>query len=303
MKALVTGGAGFIGSNLVDELIRQGHEVAVVDDESAESNTQFFWNDKAKNYNIDICNKGLLDLAFKKEKPEYVFHLAAESRIQPSILNPTRACEINFLGSCTLLQCCRAHKVKRVMYSGTSTAYGLKNESPLTEDMPRDCLNPYSVSKTAAEDLFKMYYTLYGLESIIFRYFNIYGERQPLRGQYAPVIGIFLRQREAKEPLTIVGNGLQRRDFTHVSDVVSANIAAAETNNKDAIGEVFNVGTGKNYSVIDIANMIHHNQINISPREGESQTTLADISKIKNMIGWEPRVDIQDWIKQQDRDE
>tara|TARA_Y100000310_G_scaffold342207_1_gene444291 strand:+ start:1564 stop:2472 length:909 start_codon:yes stop_codon:yes gene_type:complete len=299
MKALVTGGAGFIGSNLVDELIKQGHEVIVVDDESAESNSQFYWNDKAQNYSVDICNKEQLDLIFKKNKPEYVFHLAAFSRIPPSIKDPLKSCQVNFIGTCNLLQCCRNHRVKRIMYSGTSAAYGLKNQPPLTEDMERDCLNPYSVSKTAAEDLIKMYYTLFGLECIMFRYFNIYGERQPLKGQYAPVIGIFLRQKEAGEQLTIVGDGTQRRDFTHVSDVVSANIMASETDNPDAIGEIFNIGTGKNYSVLDIANMIHHNQTNIPPREGEAKTTLADVSKIKNMIGWEAKVNTEDWIKQE----
>ena len=299
MKALVTGGAGFIGSNLVDELIKQGNEVIVVDDESATSNTKFYWNDRAQNYLSDILNKGKLDLIFKKHKPEYVFHLAAFARIPPSIKNPLLCCEVNFVGSCNVLQCSRAHGVKRVMYSGTSSAYGLKNEPPLTEDMSRDCLNPYSVSKTAAEDLFKMYYTLYGLECIVFRYFNIYGERQPLKGQYAPVVGIFLRQKEAGEQLTITGDGTQRRDFTHVSDVVRANIMASETDNKDAIGEIFNIGTGKNNSVNDIANMIHHDQTYIPKRKGEAETTLADVSKIKDMIGWEAEVDILDWIKKE----
>ena len=299
MKALVTGGAGFIGSNLVDELIKQGHEVIVVDDESAESNSQFYWNFQAKNYWVSILDKDRLNEIFEEHKPEYVFHLAAFARIPPSIKNPVLSCEVNVVGSCNVLQCCRNHGVKRVMYSGTSSAYGLKNEPPLKEDMVRDCLNPYSVSKTAAEDLFKMYYTLYGLECVIFRYFNIYGERQPLKGQYAPVVGIFLRQKQAAEELTIVGDGTQRRDFTHVSDVVRANIMAAETENKDALGEVFNVGTGKNYSVNEIADMIDNKQINIPPRQGEAKTTLADISKIKNLIGWEPTVDIQDWINQQ----
>jgi len=299
MKALVTGGAGFIGSNLVDELIKQGHEVIVVDDESAESNSQFYWNFQAKNYWVSILDKDRLNEIFEEHKPEYVFHLAAFARIPPSIKNPVLSCEVNVVGSCNVLQCCRNHGVKRVMYSGTSSAYGLKNKPPLKEDMTRDCLNPYSVSKTAAEDLFKMYYTLYGLECVIFRYFNIYGERQPLKGQYAPVVGIFLRQKQAAEELTIVGDGTQRRDFTHVSDVVRANIMAAETENKDALGEVFNIGTGKNHSVNEIADMIDNKQVNIPPREGEAKTTLADISKIKNLIGWEPKVDIQDWINQQ----
>ena len=299
MKALVTGGAGFIGSNLVDELIKQGHEVVVVDDESAESNSKFYWNDQADNYLVDILDREKLDDVFDKHKPEYVFHLGAFARIPPSIKDPLKSCEVNFVGSCNVLQCSRNHGTKRVMYSGTSSAYGLKNKPPLREDMQRDCLNPYSVSKTAAEDLFKMYYTLYGLETIMFRYFNIYGERQPLKGQYAPVVGIFLRQKEAGESLTIVGDGTQRRDFTHVSDVVRANIMASQTENEDAVGEIFNIGTGKNYSVNDIADMIHPIQRNIPPREGEAKTTLADVSKIKDMIGWEAKVDIQDWIQKQ----
>ena len=299
MKALVTGGAGFIGSNLVDKLIQQGHEVIVVDDESAESNTKFYWNDQAQNYWTDIRNEEALNEIFQEHKPEYVFHLAAESRIQPTIERPIDACMVNFVGTCAVLECCRKHSVKRVMYSGTSSAYGLAHEPPLSEDMPRNCLNPYSVTKTAAEDLFKMYYSLFGVECILFRYFNIYGERQPLKGQYAPVIGIFLRQKRAGEQLTIVGDGLQRRDFTHVSDVVNANIAASQTENKEAVGEIFNVGTGKNYSVLEIANMIDFNQTNIPERKGEAKTTLANISKIKNMIGWEPKVDIENWIKKE----
>jgi UDP-glucose 4-epimerase len=148
-----------------------------------------------------------------------------------------------------------------------------------------------------------MYYTLYGLECIIFRYFNIYGERQPLKGQYAPVVGIFLRQKEAGEKLTITGDGTQRRDFTNVVDVVRANIMASETNNKDAIGEIFNIGTGENHSVNDIANMIHYNQTYIPKRKGEAETTLADVSKIREMIGWEARVDIEDWVKKELKNE
>jgi UDP-glucose 4-epimerase len=155
MKALVTGGAGFIGSNLVDELIKQGHDVIAVDDESAESNTQFYWNEEAKNYRVDICNKEKLNEVFDTHRPDYVFHLAAFARIPPSIKNPLLSCEVNFVGSCNVLQCSRTCGVKRIMYSGTSSAYGLKNEPPLKEDMPRDCLNPYSVSKTAAEDCLK----------------------------------------------------------------------------------------------------------------------------------------------------
>jgi UDP-glucose 4-epimerase len=162
--------------------------------------------------------------------------------------------------------------------------------------MRRDCLNPYSVSKVAAEDLCKMYYTLWGLPTIILRYFNIYGERQPLKGQYAPVIGIFLRQKEAKEALTIVGDGLQKRDFTHVSDALQANIKAMETEDSSCYGEIFNVGTGANTSVFDIAKLISNHYTFIPAREGEAQTTLADITKIKSKLGYSPQVQLKEWI-------
>ena len=154
------------------------------------------------------------------------FILRQRQRIQPTILNPIEAVSVNCVGTVTVLQCAREAGVQKVIYSSTSSGYGF-NE-PLNEETQRDdCLNPYSVSKVSGEKLCKMYNDLFGLRTVFFRYFNVYGERQPLKGQYAPVIGIFLRQRDAGEPLTIVGDGEQRRDFTHVSDVVQANILAA----------------------------------------------------------------------------
>ena len=145
-----------------------------------------------------------------------------------------------------------------------------------------------------------MYTDLFGLPTISFRYFNVYGERQPLRGQYAPVVGIFLRQRANGEPLTIVGDGDQRRDFTHVSDVVSANILAATSNvNDSAFGQVYNVGTGINHSVNEIADMISENTTNIPPRIGESRITLADNSKLCHTFGWKPTIKLEDWIQKQ----
>jgi UDP-glucose 4-epimerase len=161
-------------------------------------------------------------------------------------------------------------------------------------------LNPYSVSKVAGEKLCKMYTNLFGLKTVIFRYFNVYGERSPIRGQYAPVIGIFLRQRNDGEPLTIVGDGEQRRDFTHVSDVVQANILAATKDVVDEYyGELYNVGNGVNYSINEIANSISENQINIPPRIGESRTTLANNGKLRTIFGWRPQVNLMDWIKTQ----
>ena len=224
MKCIVTGGAGFIGSNLVDRLVQDGNEVVVIDNESATCNEDFYWNDKADNHKFDICDYSNIYPLFKGV--DCVFHLAAEARIQPAIKNPIRSAQTNVVGTCNVLQAARENGVERVIYSSTSSAYGLSNTPPLTEDMPNDCLNPYSVTKTCGEQLCDMYTKLFGLKTLTLRYFNVYGERQPLKGQYAPVVGIFLRQVESGEPMTIVGDGLQRRDFTHVSDAVEANILA-----------------------------------------------------------------------------
>jgi len=298
MKSLVTGGAGFIGSNLVDKLLDIGHEVIVIDNEFSEAHDQFYWNDKAKNYKCDIRD-------YEKTRPlytgvDYVFHLAAESRIQPAILNPIEAVSINSVGTATVLQCSRESNVGKVLYSSTSSAYGM-NSSPNVETQPDDCLNPYSVSKVSGEKLCKMYNNLYGLKTISFRYFNVYGERQPLRGQYAPVVGIFLRQKKNGQALTIIGDGEQRRDFTHVSDVVNANIMAAISNTEDVYyGQVYNVGTGKNYSINEVAALISDDVEYISPRIGETRITLADNSKIKKVFGWEPKVNLKDWIDGQE---
>lgn len=297
MKSLVTGGAGFIGSHLVDKLLEMGHEVVVIDSESAESNEEFYWNDKAQNYKYDIRD-------YEKTKPlydgvDYVFHTAAEARIQPAILNPIEAVSVNCVGTVTVLQCAREAGVQKVIYSSTSSGYGF-NEPPNEETQRDDCLNPYSVSKVAGEKLCKMYNDLFGLRTVFFRYFNVYGERQPLRGQYAPVIGIFLRQRAAGESLTIVGDGEQRRDFTHVSDVVQANVLAATVEVSDeCYGKLYNVGNGLNYSINEIADAISDNQTNIPPRIGESRVTLANNDKLKQTFGWDPKVNLMEWISEQ----
>jgi UDP-glucose 4-epimerase len=297
MKSLVTGGAGFIGSNLVDKLIELGHEVIVIDNEYSDAHDQFYWNDNAQNYKYDIRD-------YENTRPlydgvDYVFHIAAEARIQPAILNPIEAVSINAVGTATVLQCSREAGVKRVMYSSTSSAYG-RNEPANVETQSDDCLNPYSVSKVTGEKLCKMYTELYGLPTIIFRYFNVYGERQPLRGQYAPVIGIFLRQRAAGEPLTIIGDGNQRRDFTYVGDVVNANIMTAISNpDSEAFGQVYNVGTGTNYSINQIARMFKHSTVNIAPRPGETRLSLANNQKIKKTFGWQPKMKLEEWIKKQ----
>jgi UDP-glucose 4-epimerase len=292
-KCLVTGGAGFIGSNLVDKLISFGHQVVVIDNESSVCNEQFYWNDKADNHKLDICD-------YERTRPlyegvEYIFHLAAHSRIQVAMKNPIEAMNTNVVGTSTVLQCAREVKARRVIYSSTSSAYGLKNTPPLHEDMQEDCLNPYSVSKVAGEKVCKMYYDLFGLRTITLRYFNVYGERQPLKGQYAPVIGLFLEQKKKGEPLTIVGDGEQRRDFTHVSDVVQANINAMCVNFS---GIVVNIGTGVNHSVNEVAAMISDKHIYIDARPGESRVTLARNSRARFYLDWEPKVKLENWINE-----
>lgn len=303
MKCIVTGGCGFIGSHLVDRLINDGHTVIVIDNLSSISNEKFYFNNKAKYYAYDIADYNEIEYLFNNV--DWVFHLAAESRIQPIINNPQLAVEVNTLGTCNVLEASRKHGVKRVMYSSTSAAYGLKNTPPLQESMSTDCLNPYSYSKVCGEQLCEMYHKMWGMETVIFRYFNVYGERQPIKGQYAPVVGLFIEQVKREEPMTIVGDGNQRRDFTYVLDIVEANILAA-TSEKNIFGTPINVGTGKNTSVNELADMISKNMknkgytvfpaVHIENRVGEARETLADNTKIKELLGWSPTISIEEWL-------
>lgn len=295
MKSLVTGGAGFIGSNMVDKLLSQGHEVVCIDNLSAESNDNFYWNENASNHKVDISEKDQIRGLF--EGVDYVFHMAAESRIMNTIDNPVRAVETNSLGTAVVLQCSREAGCKRLVYSSTSSVYG-KNSSPNKETQVPDCLNPYSSSKYSGEMYCRNYYELFGLETVILRYFNVYGNRQPERGQYAPVTAIFARQKRNGESLTVVGDGLQRRDFVNVDDVVDANYRAATVDiEKNIIGTAFNVGTGTNYSVLEVAKWISDEISFIPERPGEMRETLADNSKIKEFLGWNPTVDMKNWVE------
>jgi UDP-glucose 4-epimerase len=294
MKSLVTGGAGFIGSHIVDRLIDLGHTVVVIDNETSQVHDHFYYNEKAQYFKFDIADYELTRPLYNNV--DYVFHCAAESRIQPTLLNPLLTIKTNVLGTGTVLQCSREAGVKKVMYSSTSSGYGLKNTPPLSEDMPDDCLNPYSVSKVSGEKLCSMYTKLFDLKTIVFRYFNVYGDREPLRGPYAPVVGLFLRQHAANQSLTIVPDGTQRRDFTHVDDVVNANILAMQIDNHQQFGEVFNVGTGINHSVLELANLISDNTVMIEPRKAEAYITLANNNKIRQVFGWSSTKKLEDYI-------
>ena len=294
--SIVTGGAGFIGLHIVEQLLKLDHRVVVIDNEYSD-NDNFHWRKDTINVNLDITDYKTLKNAFTGA--DYVFHLAAEARIGPAIENPVNALNINTIGTCNVLQCAREVGAKKVLYSSTSSGYGL-NDAPNVETQPDDCLNPYSVSKIAGEKLCKMYTDLYGLKTIVFRYFNVFGERAPRKGQYAPVTGIFLRQKAAGESLTIVGDGEQRRDYIYVKDVANANVMAAISNPDDeAYGEVYNVGSGKNYSVNEIASFISDDTINIPPRVGEARNSLANIDKIRKTFAWKPEMNVEEWIKTQ----
>jgi UDP-glucose 4-epimerase len=290
-KVLVTGGCGFIGSNLVDSLIEKNLSVNVIDNMSSDSD-EFYHNDKAKYFHNDITD---LDAVIKAmEGCEYVFHLAAESRIGPSIENPAKACLTNVVGTCNILTAARDLGVKSVVYSSTSACYGLSEKMPQHESDAIDNLNPYSSSKYAGEDLMRMFHKLWGLNTVSLRYFNVYGERMPSRGQYAPVIGIFLRQQKAGETLTIVGDGEQKRDFIHVADVVNANILASQ--NHSCWGNVYNIGRGQSYTINEIASWISDSVVHIAPRAGEARNTLAGTSAFENASGWKPLVSLRDWV-------
>jgi UDP-glucose 4-epimerase len=297
MKAIVTGGAGFIGSHIVDKLIKLGHSVIVIDNESAECHDQFYWNNLAENYKYDICDYDLIAPLFSNV--DIVFHVASDARIQPAIQNPVKSVKNNILGTLNVLELSKLNKVKRVIYSSTSSAYGKKSILPNSEEQPSDPLTPYSSAKVFGENLCRVYSNIYGLETISLRYFNVYGDRQPLKGQYAPVIGLFLKQFKNGRPLTIVGDGTQKRDFTHISDIVDANILAGTSNINNGFGEVYNIGYGKNYSILEIANMISKNIVFIEERLGEVKETLCSNDKFKNLFNWTPQISLYSWIGEQ----
>lgn len=290
-KCLVTGGAGFIGSNLVDELIVRGNEVMVIDNLLTGKRENI--NPEAKFYELDIRDLEKIKPLF--EGVDYVFHLAALPRVQPSIEDPLTSHDINVNGTLNVLKCACEAKVKKVIYSASSSAYGNQEQMPLREDMPANPLSPYGMQKYIGEQYCQLFSKIYGLPTVCLRYFNVYGQRQALAGAYCSVTGIFVRQRLNSEPMTIVGDGEQRRDFTSVADVVRANILAVNSFEVGQ-GEVINIGQGRNYSVNELAKMIGGPTINIPPRL-EPRETLADNTLAKELLGWEPTIDLPEWLK------
>lgn len=299
-RCLVTGGAGFVGSHLVDGLLSAGHNVSVVDNESSQSHDEFHWNDNAKNFKENLCDYSKTVAVFREEKPEYVFHLAADSNIQVAIENPKQTLENNFSSTVNLLDCARLYKTKRVIFSSSASVYG-SHRPPQEESLKTDPLNAYAMSKVMGEKAMKLYYKIYGLETVCLRYFNIYGERQPIRGAYASVIGAFLAANREGRRLKVYGDGLQERDFVYVRDVAVSNISSAFSENKRILGNILNVGTGKSHTVLEIANLIS-DKINFCPqREGEVKTSRASISRLRRILRYTPEDRLKSWINNKNK--
>lgn len=291
-KVIVTGGAGFIGSHVVDALVAQGCEVHVIDDFSTGKKENL--NPKAVFHHADIRNFKAIAPMFKNAT--YVFHMAANARIQPSIIDPISSNESNITGTLNVLVASRDAKVKKVIYSASSSAYGTQKIMPLREDMVPNPKSPYAIQKWVGELYCKNFSDLYGLSTVSLRYFNVYGPRQLTEGAYATVVGIFLRERGAGKPMPVVKDGrTKRRDFTHVSDIVAGNIFAMKSN-KVGHGEVINLGTSTNYSVIEVARCIGGPYTFIPTPLGEAKETLADNSRARRLLGWRPKVRFEDGI-------
>lgn len=298
IKALVTGGAGFIGSHLVDRLMELGYEVVVVDDFSLgkiENLKQHVDNPRLKIYKKSICDD--LSQIFKKEKFDTVFHMAAKPSVQYSIDNPLESNDININGTLNILNLAKNFGIRRFVFTSSCAIYGDQKTELLEEDLLPNPMSPYALHKLTGEYYAGLFYRLYGLETISLRYFNVFGPRQDPSSPYSNLIPKFMKFAiEGKVP-KINGDGKQKRDFIFVTDIVEANLLAATTDNKDCFGQFFNVGLGKNATVNEITKDIFKIAgSNIKPIYGpaliEPRATLASLKKIKKFLGWSPRVEL-----------
>lgn len=293
-KAIVTGGAGFIGSNLVDKLIDNGVEVHIIDDLSTGFKENI--NPKATFWKQDI-SKLNPDKPWKElEGTDVVFHCAALARVQPSIKDPVHYDNINTGGTLKMLMLANNLKVKRFVYSASSSCYGDCTVFPTPESAPTNPLSPYGLQKYIGEQYCKMFSEVYGLDTVSLRYFNVYGERMNLEGAYKLVIAIFAGQMLDNKILTINNDGEQRRDFTYVQDIVDLNIRAA-THSEELKGTSFNAGNGENFSVNELADMFGGEKT-YGNKVLEPFQTLADNSKAKSILGWNPKGDLTSWIQE-----
>ena len=293
IKYIVTGGAGFIGSHLVEALIKKRKKVVILDNLS----TGRIDNIKKFKKNLrfikcDISKEGKWMREFRGKC--VVFHLAALADIVPSIENPIKYFDSNVKGTLNILNACRKANIMKFVYSASSSCYGIPKNYPTKENEKINPKFPYALTKKIGEDLVMHWAEIYKIPIISLRLFNVYGTRSRTSGTYGAMFGVFLAQKLAKKPYTIVGNGKQTRDFTYVSDVVSAFIKASKSNlNK----EILNVGSGKTVSILEIIKLLKGNKIHIKKRPGEPDCTFANIKRIKQKLNWRPKIDIKQGIK------
>jgi len=292
-KILVTGGAGFIGSRLVDALIERGHRVVVIDNLSTGKKENI--NKKAKFYKIDICSPKIEEI-LKKEKPEIVFHLAALPRVPLSVKDPVLTSRVNVLGTINIFKASADSKVKRVIFASSSSVYGDQKKLPLKEDMHLNPISPYGLQKYVCEQFAKLFSNLYKIPIVSLRYFNVYGPRIDFDSEYSLVIGKFLKLKAEGKPLTIYGDGDQTRGFCYVDDVVEANILAMESK-KIKGGEVINIGSEKSYSINYLAKLIGGKVKYLPPRPGDVLHTKADVTLAKKLLNWSPKVSLEEGLE------
>lgn len=284
MHYLVTGGAGFIGSHIVEALLKRGDKVRVLDDFSTSKRGNVPAG--AELFEASITDPKAMVPAFAGV--DGIFHTAAMPRVQLSIEKPRESNEVNITGTLNVLLAARDTGVKRLVYSASSSAYGDQPMLPLHEEMKLNPKSPYGLQKYVGEHYCKMASLFWNLETVSLRYFNVYGPRMAFEGAYVTVIAVFLQQRAKGELLTITGDGTQTRDFTYIDDVVRANLLAMESL-RVGRGEVLNIGAGNRRSVNEVAAYFKHPTIYIAPRI-EPHDTLADIRRTKELLDWEPQV-------------
>lgn len=295
MKVLVTGGTGFIGSNLVNKLVELDYQVEVIDNNLSDAGKI---NKKANYHQYDLSDvNNLNQISRILNSVDSVFHLAAKARVQPSIDDPVGYELNNTLSTVNILKACVDSDVRRFVYSSSSSVYGDNDNMPLKENFKPNPLSPYGAQKYYGEILCNTFAEVYDIETVSLRYFNVYGEGQNIGGAYSLVIGIFFDQMLNGKPLTIRGDGTQKRDFTYVGDVVNANILASKSNMVGS-GEVLNIGNGDNRTINQIASLFDVEKEYIEPVL-EPKETLADIKLAKDLLNWEPTTSVDSWIKQQ----
>ena len=291
-KIVVVGGAGFIGSNLVDTLIERGDDVHVIDNLSGGKKENV--NSKAILHVVDIRVREDIDPIIKGA--DTVFHLAALPRVQYSIKHPQETHDVNVNGTLNVLLSAKKGGVRRVVYSASSSAYGDQKVMPVVETMLPDPISPYGLQKYIGERYARVFSEVYSLETVSLRYFNVYGQNQDPEGEYAAVISKFIEKKKLGEPLTVTGDGEQTRDFTHVNDVVQANILASENDNGGK-GEVLNIGAGDNCTINDLAKIIG-GDIKYTEARLEPKHSRADNRKAKELLGWEPKITLEEGIEE-----